>query len=160
MPRIGFWWTFDHRLSQAPVSILALRDWMRTEIGRRVPFMTAADRQLGFFYKIDEAAFDGLRSRAEIRREGVARARAEAEAYEEGRRRYAAPPPRAQTPLEADWRVLGLTWPFSTEDAKKAYRAAVKKCHPDTGGTKEAFIEVHAAYERVLAAAGHAAATP
>lgn len=54
-------------------------------------------------------------------------------------------------PLRFDhYRVLGIERNASTLQVKQAYRALVKRCHPDRNGSPEAialFHAVHAAYE-------------
>ena len=42
--------------------------------------------------------------------------------------------------------ILGLRPGYSPEDAKRAYRLALRKAHPDTGGSPEQFAAVQAAW--------------
>lgn len=44
---------------------------------------------------------------------------------------------------------LGLTLPCTLEALQHAYRAAVKRCHPDVGGTSKQFVELRAAYDQI-----------
>lgn len=44
-------------------------------------------------------------------------------------------------------KLLGLTFPFTWKELKKAYRQMALQAHPDTGGTSEAFRQIHHAYE-------------
>jgi hypothetical protein len=48
--------------------------------------------------------------------------------------------------------VLGLSWPCSTADVKRAYRRLSRETHPDVGGSAEEFRRVNEAYERVAGA--------
>lgn len=62
----------------------------------------------------------------------------------------ALPAPGQATP--ARWRqVLGLDETASLADAEAAYRAALKKAHPDVGGSPEAFHEVQSAISQARA---------
>ena len=47
--------------------------------------------------------------------------------------------------------ILGLTFPFTLQDLKRAYRKKALETHPDSGGTAEAFRSVHNAYQALLA---------
>jgi len=42
--------------------------------------------------------------------------------------------------------VLGLTMPWTAEEAKRAFRALVKTAHPDSGGSNDEFRKLHEAY--------------
>ncbi|NJM22726.1 MAG: J domain-containing protein [Richelia sp. SM1_7_0] len=46
--------------------------------------------------------------------------------------------------------VLQLSFPFTKEELKSAYRKKSLTTHPDTGGTAEAFRKVHNAYQVLL----------
>ena len=46
--------------------------------------------------------------------------------------------------------ILGLTFPFTLQDLKRAYRKKALETHPDSGGTAEAFRSVHNAYQALL----------
>lgn len=46
--------------------------------------------------------------------------------------------------------VLGVTYPFSENELKTAFRLLALKYHPDKGGTPEAFIQVKEAYDFLL----------
>ncbi|UTW62095.1 DnaJ domain-containing protein [bacterium SCSIO 12741] len=51
------------------------------------------------------------------------------------------------------YRILGVTPEASLEEIKKAYRILARQYHPDSSndpGTREKFIEVTLAYERIL----------
>ena len=48
-------------------------------------------------------------------------------------------------------KILGLTFPFTLQDLKRAYRKKALETHPDSGGTAEAFRSVHNAYQALLA---------
>ena len=43
--------------------------------------------------------------------------------------------------------ILGLTFPFTLQELKQAYRKRALETHPDSGGTAEAFRSVHTAYQ-------------
>ena len=43
--------------------------------------------------------------------------------------------------------ILGLTFPFTLQELKRAYRKRALETHPDSGGTAEAFRSVHTAYQ-------------
>ena len=45
--------------------------------------------------------------------------------------------------------MLGLTSPCTWAEIKAAYRKAMKKCHPDVGGTNAQARQGNAAYEAV-----------
>ena len=47
--------------------------------------------------------------------------------------------------------ILGLTFPFTLQELKSAYRRRAIETHPDNGGTAEAFRSVHTAYQTLLA---------
>jgi hypothetical protein len=53
----------------------------------------------------------------------------------------------AVRPSDQDLAVLGLQWPCTPDDVKKAYRAGAMKAHPDRGGSKEEFNKLQTAYE-------------
>lgn len=42
---------------------------------------------------------------------------------------------------------LGLGWPFTADDLKRAYRRKALETHPDRGGNAEDFHAVRKAYE-------------
>ena len=44
-------------------------------------------------------------------------------------------------------KILGLTFPFTLQELKKADRQRVLETHPDSGSTAEAFRSVQAAYQ-------------
>ena len=43
--------------------------------------------------------------------------------------------------------LLGLTFPFTRQELKRAYRKRALETHPDSGGTAEAFRNVNTAYQ-------------
>ena len=43
--------------------------------------------------------------------------------------------------------ILKITFPFTKQELKSAYRRRALETHPDSGGTSEAFREVNTAYE-------------
>jgi hypothetical protein len=53
-------------------------------------------------------------------------------------------------------RALGLGWPSTARDVKRAFRRMSRKLHPDVGGDHEAFIELQAKYEEALKAVASA----
>ena len=48
------------------------------------------------------------------------------------------------------WEVLGVSPDCDASHVRKAFRAGAQVTHPDQGGTKEAFCEMYAAYEKGL----------
>lgn len=56
--------------------------------------------------------------------------------------------PSRQTP--SCLAVLGLSWPCTVADVKQAFRAQVKRVHPDAGGNSDAFQALHGAYQQAL----------
>ena len=46
--------------------------------------------------------------------------------------------------------LLGLTFPFTLQELKRAYRRRALATHPDSGGTAEAFSSVHHAYQTLF----------
>ncbi len=48
---------------------------------------------------------------------------------------------------QAYLQLLGLTVPFTHKDLKKAYRQRALETHPDSGGSAEAFRQIHHAYQ-------------
>jgi curved DNA-binding protein CbpA len=47
--------------------------------------------------------------------------------------------------------VLGLSWPCTILDVKKAYRRLTRQVHPDMGGSDVEFYRVSEAYEEMVA---------
>jgi curved DNA-binding protein CbpA len=50
--------------------------------------------------------------------------------------------------------VLGLKWPCTLEEVKKAYWAGAMKHHPDRGGKADDFVKLKTASEALKAALG------
>ena len=50
---------------------------------------------------------------------------------------------------------LGLAWPCTPSDVRRAFRALAKTTHPDQGGTHEGFIALKTAYDETLEMAQH-----
>ena len=46
--------------------------------------------------------------------------------------------------------LLRVSFPFTKQELKRAYRLKALETHPDSGGTPEAFREVHTAYQILL----------
>jgi len=69
------------------------------------------------------------------------------------RRPPAPPPPTREERLAAAAQTLGITWPASREQVKKAFRASALRSHPDTGGTNEGMKAVIEARDILLRAA-------
>jgi hypothetical protein len=61
---------------------------------------------------------------------------------------YRGAPPDLKAPLAA----LGLAWPTTRDDVKRAYRKTARKAHPDAGGSREDFVRVNDAYRALLGA--------
>lgn len=49
------------------------------------------------------------------------------------------------------YKILGVDTNVTVEQATKAYKKNIFRCHPDHGGSSEAFIELQKAYELVMA---------
>jgi hypothetical protein len=69
-------------------------------------------------------------------------------------------PPVLQMPLARAMELLGLAADYTREDVIAAFRRAVKKAHPDVGGTAEMFRIFVEARDRLLAALGTSAPAP
>jgi hypothetical protein len=69
-------------------------------------------------------------------------------------------PPVMQMALAAAMALLGVPADYSKEDVIAAFRRAVKKAHPDLGGTAEMFDQLVKARDRLLAALGTSAPAP
>jgi hypothetical protein len=69
--------------------------------------------------------------------------------------RAAPPPPALAVPAPevcvSLW-ALGLGWPCTRDDARKAYRRLARAAHPDGKGDDEKFIALRRHYETALAA--------
>lgn len=46
------------------------------------------------------------------------------------------------------WEVLGISQDATAEDIEAAYRRLARQCHPDAGGSHEAFLRLTAAYHQ------------
>ena len=74
-----------------------------------------------------------------------------------------APPaafPVMQMALAEAMALLGVAADYSKENVIAAFRRAVKKAHPDLGGTAEMFQKLVKARDRLLAALGTSAPPP
>ncbi len=47
-------------------------------------------------------------------------------------------------------RRLGLSWPTTAAQVRRAYRRLARSSHPDAGGREEEFVELVSAYEQAL----------
>jgi hypothetical protein len=70
------------------------------------------------------------------------------------------PPAAMRMPLDEARRLLGVPENYTREDVLAAFRRAVKKAHPDLGGTAEMFHKLLEARDRLLAALGTSAPPP
>lgn len=52
--------------------------------------------------------------------------------------------------MERPYEVLGLSPDADEQAVREAYRSLLKDHHPDQGGSRERFLEITAAYERIL----------
>ena len=65
----------------------------------------------------------------------------------------ALPPPADAKPSRPWWEVLGMPQAkYGKHVIEAVYKAKVRECHPDTGGSNEAFQELNRAREEALAA--------
>jgi hypothetical protein len=69
-------------------------------------------------------------------------------------------PPVMQMPLADAAALLGVPANYSKDDVIAAFRRAVKKAHPDLGGTADDFRKLVEARDRLLAALGTSAPPP
>jgi hypothetical protein len=69
-------------------------------------------------------------------------------------------PPVMQMALAEAMALLGVAADYSKENVIAAFRRAVKKAHPDLGGTAEMFQKLVKARDRLLAALGTSAPPP
>jgi hypothetical protein len=69
-------------------------------------------------------------------------------------------PPSLRMPLAEAMALLGVPENYTREDVLAAFRRAVKKAHPDSGGTAEMFHKLVEARDRLLAALGTSAPPP
>jgi hypothetical protein len=69
-------------------------------------------------------------------------------------------PPSMQMPLAEAMELLGVPADYSRDDVIAGFRRAVKKAHPDVGGTAEMFRKLVEARDRLLAALGTKAPAP
>jgi hypothetical protein len=69
-------------------------------------------------------------------------------------------PPVMQMPLADAIALLGVPQNYTREDVISAFRRAVKKAHPDLGGTAEMFRKLVEARDRLLAALGTSEPAP
>ena len=74
-----------------------------------------------------------------------------AEWWGEDPRRYQRSSPRAAAPAPRSWpQVLGLSWPSSVAEVRRAYRRLALQKHPDRGGTDAEFNALTQAYNAAL----------
>lgn len=52
--------------------------------------------------------------------------------------------------MNSDWELLNLEPPCTVEELKKSFRKLAFAYHPDLGGDAAKFIQVKAAYDRLL----------
>jgi hypothetical protein len=69
-------------------------------------------------------------------------------------------PPQMQMPLADAIALLGVPTNYTRDEVIGAFRRAVKKAHPDLGGTAEDFRKLVEARDRLLAAIGTSAPAP
>jgi hypothetical protein len=69
-------------------------------------------------------------------------------------------PPAMQMPLAAAIALLGVPENYTKDDVIAAFRRAVKKAHPDLGGTADDFRKLVEARDRLLTALGTSAPPP
>merc|ERR1712048_1158089 len=51
---------------------------------------------------------------------------------------------------DSAYAILGVSSGATDSEIKKAYRLIAMQCHPDKGGDKEDFQELHNAYEKIM----------
>jgi hypothetical protein len=69
-------------------------------------------------------------------------------------------PPSMQMPLAEAMELLGVPVDYTRDDVIAGFRRAVKRAHPDVGGTAEMFRKLVEARDRLLAALGTKAPAP
>ena len=69
-------------------------------------------------------------------------------------------PPAMQMPLADAIALLGVPQNYTRDDVIAAFRRAVKKAHPDLGGTADDFRKLVEVRDRLLAALGTSAPPP
>jgi hypothetical protein len=69
-------------------------------------------------------------------------------------------PPAMRMPLAEAMRLLRVAENYSRDDVISTFRKAVKRAHPDAGGTAEMFRKLVEARDRLLAALGEKAKPP
>ena len=62
----------------------------------------------------------------------------------------------AQSDLEAAYMLFGLALIFTREELQRAYKKAIRKAHPDLGGSVEAAQELNVARDLIMSAQGWA----
>jgi hypothetical protein len=63
---------------------------------------------------------------------------------------YLSPPEADKHEPPRAFAVLGLSYPATKEEVKKAFRRKSKEAHPDKGGTAATFVALQDAYKRAL----------
>jgi hypothetical protein len=56
----------------------------------------------------------------------------------------------APNKLQTACEVLGLSFPVSANEVKRAYKRLARKTHPDGGGRQEDFVRLNQAYQLVM----------
>jgi hypothetical protein len=69
-------------------------------------------------------------------------------------------PPALQMPLAEAMALLGVPADYNKDDVLSGFRRAVKRAHPDVGGTEEMFCKLVEARDRLLTALGTSAPPP
>jgi hypothetical protein len=170
--RLAFWRQVRASWARATGDVLLERDMLTAKIAERVPLPTAEEEAIWEVYR--QMMFPPQRPTLTLREFDAAlwrlarqayadqkrREQEEQQARERERRARRARGPFGAGPMppsvRAECAALGLRWPCSETEVKKAWKRLAAEAHPDRGGNHDAFISLTKARDTLLA---HIAAT-